>query len=387
MPEEAAPWRRLPADVATVLQDRRERTIESVAAAVTAEVPALAEAADPKLVSDAREAVDVAVTRFIELVGTDSPALTPPVREAYVALGAAEARDGRGPDVLLSSLRLSSRLLLRTAVDALSDQRPVDAGEVVALSEALTVFVDELAGAGTEGYARQLREHAGETDRRRRRLAELLVRGGSPEAVVQAEAHAVGWTRLGLVTPVLLPVDRARDARFRFASDGLVLEREDDAVLLVPAGPTGLLEGHGGALRAGAVVGPALSWSQLPEALRLAELTRSLGDPAVGPDGVARTDDVLARLALSGDTGALAVLTERRLAPLADLPEAERERLTTTLRSWLRHWGSRPAVAAELFVHPQTVSYRVARLRELLGPALDDPEARFELQLALTRGV
>jgi len=36
-----------------------------------------------------------------------------------------------------------------------------------------------------------------------------------------------------------------------------------------------------------------------------------------------------------------------------------------------------------MHVHPQTARYRVARLRELLGGQLDDPDARFELQLAL----
>ena len=64
-------------------------------------------------------------------------------------------------------------------------------------------------------------------------------------------------------------------------------------------------------------------------------------------------------------------------------PEPVRERLLETLRSWLRHWGSRTAVADELRVHPQTVSYRVRQLRELLGDALDDADARFELALVL----
>ena len=41
------------------------------------------------------------------------------------------------------------------------------------------------------------------------------------------------------------------------------------------------------------------------------------------------------------------------------------------------------AVAAALDVHPQTVRYRLKQLRELFGDALEDPEARFELSLAL----
>ena len=54
-----------------------------------------------------------------------------------------------------------------------------------------------------------------------------------------------------------------------------------------------------------------------------------------------------------------------------------------TLRAWLDHQGEASRAAAELHVHPQTVRYRLARLRELLGGALDTPAGRFELALAL----
>jgi DNA-binding PucR family transcriptional regulator len=40
-------------------------------------------------------------------------------------------------------------------------------------------------------------------------------------------------------------------------------------------------------------------------------------------------------------------------------------------------------MAAELHVHPQTVRYRLRKLRDLFGEALDDPEARFELETAV----
>ena len=42
-----------------------------------------------------------------------------------------------------------------------------------------------------------------------------------------------------------------------------------------------------------------------------------------------------------------------------------------------------PDVARALHVHPQTVRYRLAQLREAFGPALDDPDGRFELALAV----
>jgi DNA-binding PucR family transcriptional regulator len=40
-----------------------------------------------------------------------------------------------------------------------------------------------------------------------------------------------------------------------------------------------------------------------------------------------------------------------------------------------------PDVARAIHVHPQTVRYRLNRLRELFGDDLDDPDVRFDLSL------
>jgi hypothetical protein len=331
---------------------------------------------------DLRAAVRVAIGRFVSLIGTSDPALTPEVREAFVGLGAGEAREDRGTDALLAALRISSRLLLRTAVEALGRHRPVTADEAVVLADAVNAFLDELVAATTDGYALQVRELAGERDRRRHRLAELLLGGGAAESVVTDAAAAVGWPRLARVAPVLLPAEEAREARFRFGPDGLVVERGDDVVAIVRDGPrldrsqlTARLRGRS------AVVGPLGPWADLPETVRLTELTARL----VRRDGAdpVFVDDHLATLALKGEPAALAALSSRWLAPFGTLPETQRRPLLVTLYSWLRHWGARAAVAEELFVHPQTVSYRVKRARWLLGPDLDDPRVRFELLLVL----
>ncbi|GIE81883.1 hypothetical protein Aph02nite_78330 [Actinoplanes philippinensis] len=373
-----SPWLHLPADLAVAM---RPRLPAAVAAIVTA-VGESSEAAGEKFERDVRTAVQVALDRFLDLAGTDEPALPPRTREVFVALGAAEARENRGPEALLASLRVASRLLLRTATQALAEQRPVSVAEVIDLSDATNAFIDELANACTDGLARQLREQAGEGDRRRRQLADLLLAGGSPPDLVRQAAAGIGWPAVDVVVPVLLPPDQARDARFRFGADGVVAERGRDAVLLLRAGPrtdraalTEALDGRD------AVVGPALPWTEVPQAVRLAERTAELAARGREPVFV---DDHFAALALRGEPGALAVLTAHRLAPLAGLRSTQREAFLLTLSSWLRHWGSRTAVAAELFVHPQTVSYRLNRLRELLGDDLDDPRIRFELQLVLT---
>jgi DNA-binding PucR family transcriptional regulator len=73
----------------------------------------------------------------------------------------------------------------------------------------------------------------------------------------------------------------------------------------------------------------------------------------------------------------------RAPAPLEGETELSRDRLLTTLEAWLRHRGRTEAAASALHVHPQTVRYRLARLRDLFGARLEDPDGRFELELAL----
>jgi DNA-binding PucR family transcriptional regulator len=86
---------------------------------------------------------------------------------------------------------------------------------------------------------------------------------------------------------------------------------------------------------------------------------------------------------LSADAAALADLRVRALAPLDGVRASSADKLAETLRSWLLHHGRRDAVAAELFVHPQTVRYRMGQLREAFGDRLEDPASVLELTIAL----
>ena len=73
----------------------------------------------------------------------------------------------------------------------------------------------------------------------------------------------------------------------------------------------------------------------------------------------------------------------RRLAPLEELTDRSAERMRETALAYIDHGGNAVAMARALHLHPQTVRYRINRLRELLGGQLDDPDARFELEVAL----
>ena len=76
-------------------------------------------------------------------------------------------------------------------------------------------------------------------------------------------------------------------------------------------------------------------------------------------------------------------LRERVLRPLADLRPSASEKLTETLRAWLLHQGRRDEIATALFVHPQTVRYRLGQLRDLYGERMDDPVFIRDASIAL----
>ena len=142
-----------------------------------------------------------------------------------------------------------------------------------------------------------------------------------------------------------------------------------------------------------AALGPAVAIPDAATSLRRAaaayRLTRRPhpdGRDASSPSGGSRllvADDHLPALLLAAAPALAADLARTRLAPLEGLAPGPRERLQATLRAWLDRPGQVQAVAGELGVHPQTVRDRLKQLRELFGERLEDPEARFELSLAL----
>jgi hypothetical protein len=132
--------------------------------------------------------------------------------------------------------------------------------------------------------------------------------------------------------------------------------------------------------------GPTVPWAEAASSLRRAAAAYRLAASGRIQQGLVVAEDHLATLLLAADPGLARDLAASRLAPLAALGDGPRARLTETLRAWLDRPGQVQAVAAELDVHPQTVRYRLKQLRELFGARLEDPDARFELSLALRVG-
>jgi sugar diacid utilization regulator len=125
-------------------------------------------------------------------------------------------------------------------------------------------------------------------------------------------------------------------------------------------------------------LGPSVSFDRIAESGHRAELALELVDGAW-----VVADDHLLDLVLRNDPVLSGELARRVLAPLDELPEGQRARLLETLSAWLDEQGEARPAASRLHVHVQTVRYRVAQLRDLLGERLDDARGRLELQLAL----
>ena len=136
-----------------------------------------------------------------------------------------------------------------------------------------------------------------------------------------------------------------------------------------------------------AALGPTTAWTGAGESwARAASCLRLVRDGVLEAGGLILAREQLGTLALHADRALIAELAAFRLEPLDALTPAARARLEATLLAWLRRQGNVAAVAQELHVHPQTVRYRLARLRERFGETLDEPDARFELELALRAG-
>ena len=404
----------MPPQAADVLRPVLPGLAEETIAAIAAEVPDYARAMEGAFGRAVRGGVVVAFNRFIDLV-VDGNADLGRARETYVALGRGEFQAGRSLDALLAAYRVGARVAWRRFVEAGKDGG-LSADVLYDLGEAIFAYIDELSAESAEGYAEEQSAAAGESQRRRRRLVRLLAQDPpASEESLRTAARSAAWT---------LPRSVAAVAAGGVAMQDLTPPTEDPA-----AGGGGAIPGEeeadvegarlaravgggaiGGAAASGLVcvfvpdpdaparrrqleaalagipasLGPTVPWEHAGASLRRAAgaLRLRATGRLPGTDLIV-AEEHLVTLLLAADEGLAAELARVRLAPLEDLSDAQRERLTATLHAWLDRPGQVQAVAATLGVHPQTVRYRLARLRELFGERLEDPDARFELALAL----
>lgn len=380
------PWRAIPTRIGDLIRPHVPALSDEVIGAIRARVPAYRRPLRGRFGSGIRSGVEEALNQFADLVA--DPELDRSRTDAvYRGLGRGEYRERRSLDALLAAYRLGARVSWRR-VSAIAIEAGVDRRTLALLAEAVFAYIDELSALSADGYAEAQSAEAGERERRRRRLAALLLEPDADQDLVAAAAADADWEPPARLA-ALAWSGPGRRLRARLPAASLVAEPGDGgapglALIADPDAP-GLAATLSGALGDGvAVLGPAVESGAIARSVDRARATlRLIGEGVVSATGFELADDHLGALVAHGDERTLAELARRRLRPLEGETPASRARLGETMRSWLDHQGEVAAVAAELHVHPQTVRYRLGRLRELFGDELADPEARFELALAL----
>jgi hypothetical protein len=396
----ARPYRSVPPEAAEVLRPVLPGLADETIEAIAREVPDYAGAMEGEFGQVVRRGVEVAFTRFVDLLADPEPDAATS-RQTYVSLGRGEFRAGRSLDALLAAYRVGARLAWRRFVSA-GVAGGLSADALYALGEAIFAYIDELSAESAEGFAEEQSLAAGESDRRRRRLVRLLVQEPPPgNDAVRSAAGAAGWPlprRLAVLVLATGDAGAADEARLdslaarvarRLGEGAVGAEAGGDAVVLIPdpdaPGRRRRLEAAAGDRTV--ALGPTAPWARAAASARRAAAAHRLAAAGRLPGGgLVVAEEHLVALLLAVDPGLAHELAARSLAPLDDLAEGPRERLRETLHAWLDRPGQVQAVAAALDVHPQTVRYRIRQLRDLFGDRLEDPEGRFELALALRAG-
>lgn len=379
------PWVGLPGELAEMLHPDIGDLVEELLDAVRTAVPNYDRPDESAFGTNMRAGVERALYRFVDLV-RDGGDVGPELKSLYYEFGRWEAREGGELESLLAAYRLGARLSWRRIAERISGE---GLGEetVARLAEAVFAYIDEISAFSAEGFVAEREERAGERDRRRRQLLRLLCGDGPADpAAIELAAHEAGW-ELPRTLAVIVYEQRDPDrlaARLPHGSLASTIDELGVAVVDDPDGPGRWSEIAAAVGEQPAAIGSVVSWR---EAHRSAERARiAFGLRRAGrlgeTTGLLVADEHLATL-IAHDSPLVDDLAARRLAPLAGRTDGARARLEATLLAWLDAHGNVKATAATLEVHPQTVRYRMAQLRELFGSDLESPDARFELLLVL----
>ncbi|HWM34750.1 MAG TPA: helix-turn-helix domain-containing protein [Pseudolysinimonas sp.] len=329
------------------------------------------------------------ITSFISWF--DDPASTPWI--AADVFGAA-------PRELLRSVSLQQTLqLIRVTVEVVEERVKEDDES---LREAILLYSREIAFAAADVYARAA-EARGLWDARLEALVVDSILTGEYDSELPSRIAALGWNGHGEVSvlvgtaPRMLDVDMLRRTARHLDADVLIgvqgsrlvivigrVDPPEDAEAREPKpfldiaaqlepgfGPGHLVLGH----EVPSLVEAARSARAALAGFAVAKAWRNAPRPTLA-------DDLLPERALAGDPLARSTLVNRVFKPLQN----HSTELLTTLWCYLDNGRSLEATARELFVHPNTVRYRLKRISEVIGWDATGAREALILQAALIVG-
>jgi PucR C-terminal helix-turn-helix domain/GGDEF-like domain len=308
---------------------------------------------------------------------------------------------GTAPRELARAVTLQQAVeMVRVIVDVVEsqvDELAAPGGEAE-LREAVLRYSREIAFGTARVYARTAEARGAWDARLEALVVESLVRGEVDDGL-QSWASALNWSfspvtvivgaaggSPGSGSEAAALIDEFRTLARRARLDLLAGVHGNRLVLVVGGGASPLDAAHHFAGRFGpgpVVVGPAaadLQSAVASAAAALSGLRAAHGWPEAPRPVLA--SDLLPERALDGDESARATLIETVYEPLLTGGTA----LLDTVMTYLEQGNSLEATARLLFVHPNTVRYRLRRVAELTGVTPGDGRGGFALWTAVVLG-
>ncbi|PVE95541.1 MULTISPECIES: helix-turn-helix domain-containing protein [unclassified Microbacterium] len=306
------------------------------------------------------------------------------------------------PRELLRSVSLQQTLQLIRVTVEVTEERVAGRGND--LREAILLYSRDVAFAAADVYARAA-EARGLWDARLEALVVDSILTGEADEELPSRIAALGWHGHGEVavlvgtTPPQFDVDLVRRTARKLAVDVLIGVQGSRLVLVlgrarIAGQDTEEVEDELGFQEIATRLEPSFGPGYVvlgPAVAALVDASQS-ARAALAGFAVARAwrsaprpveaDDLLPERALAGDPLAKQTLIERIFRPL----QAHSTDLVTTLWSYLDNGRSLEATARELFVHPNTVRYRLKRVSEVIGWDATGPREALILQTALILG-
>jgi hypothetical protein len=303
------------------------------------------------------------------------------------------------PRELLRSISLQETLqLIRVVVQVVEDRVMEEHSEI---REAVLLYSREIAFSAADVYAKAA-EARGLWDARLEALVVDTILSGESEEELSSRISALGWRARGAVTVMIgsfeetTDVDALRRTARRNSADVLIGIHGDRLIVVVgtipdenqnPTAQTSLfalckvfVDSFGpGEIVVGTEV-PSISEANRSAKSALAGIA-VVGAWAKAPRPIS-ADDLLAERALAGDMLAKNTLLNKIYRPLAkNSPD-----LLETLVAYLESGRSLELTSRELFVHSNTVRYRLKRISELIGWDATGARESFVLQVATVLG-
>lgn len=363
--------------LAVALLGEHTELARRVCEALQAEIPAYR--------AMAREDLDIDVGRELGLLlrsAGGKRALTDRERTKLDAVGEQRARQGVPVDDVLHAWRIGIETVVGYA-RALGQRRGIADAQVLEFVQSVLAWSDLAILATTRAHRRADRVVALGSDECRANFVRGTLLGtiSRAELRVQAEIYGLDPAAEYVAVRAHLGEDRAQRQLERalglhdpaLGRCGLCALLNGDAAGFSSQAPPKDVDGVVG-------FGPPRQLDDLAESYRSAARALVTAE-ACGLQGAYDIAALGLRSAVALDVEVGELLRQRYLAPLA--VASSQGELIATLRAYLACGMHVERTATRLFVHQNTVRYRIARFEELTGTCLDDTEVLLEVWWAL----